>query len=503
LILFLAGVNYVNLTTSRAGKRAKEIGVKKVCGSSHKQLLWHLLAESFVFVFLALLAGIVLAQGILALTPLNQAIGKKLAINLAANPFLLLALLAVWLSVGVLAGLYPAFYLARISPMRSLASASASQPSGRFIRQGLLLLQFVIAIGAMALTLLMGRQLDFMKNRDLGFTKDPVVLIAIGDAELRQRGGAYKTEVLRLPGVARAAFSDSIPGNGFTGYAFEWESAQGDMQVHAFGSLQADQDYFDTLGIRLVAGRNFSRPGGVQDLENRTMEIIVTENLVKAMGWKDAIGKRCQMGTVIGVARNFHYRSLHRDVRPTFIGQPIAPAPYLNVRLQGGRTRETLDALRSRWAAFAPGGPFAFSFLDQRLARFYEQEERQEKFAFIFSVLCLLISCLGLFALALFHIQQRTKEIGIRKAIGASSGSIAVLLTRKFILWVALANLFAWPLTYWLMGEWLSHFAFRTPITLGVFLLPAAAVLAIALATVSFHSVRAARANPVDSLRYE
>jgi putative ABC transport system permease protein len=258
------------------------------------------------------------------------------------------------------------------------------------------------------------------------------------------------------------------------------------------------------MGIEIVKGRNFSRPGNPEDVKNHSLEFIVTENLVKDLGWKDPIGKRCELGTVVGVARNFHYSPLHRDVRGTFIIQPVRGTPsFLNVRLQGGRIRETIEALRSRWSAFAPGYPFAYSFLDHRFAQFYEQDQRQQKLAVIFSSLCLLISCLGLFALALFHIEQRTKEIGIRKAIGASSGSVALLLTRKFLFWVALANVFAWPLTFWAMRKWLDNFAFRTSITPGVFVLPAFLVLVIALATVCFHAVRAARANPVDSLRYE
>ncbi len=503
LILFLAGVNYVNLTTSRAGKRAKEIGVKKVCGSNHGQLLRHLLTESLFFVFLALLAGIVLAQGILSLTPLNQVIGKKLAVDLLANPFLLLGLLAVWLLVGLLAGLYPAFYLARISPIKTLTSRSGGQRTGQFIRQGLLLVQFIIAIGAIALTLLMNRQLDFIKSKDLGFTKDPVVLVNIGSADLRKRSEAYKNEILRLHGVAAASFSDSVPGNGYTGYAFGWESNSGEMEGHAFASLQADKDYFATMGIAIMTGRNFSRLANAQDMQNGTMEFIVTENLVKAMGWNDAIGKRCRMGTVVGVARNFHYSSLHRDVRPTFIVQPREAPQYLNVRLRGGRIQESLEALRSKWTAFAPGIPFAYSFLDQRLARYYEQDQKQEKLATIFSSLCLLISFLGLFALASFHIEQRTKEIGIRKAIGASSGGVALLLTRKFLFWVALANVFAWPLTYWAMKQWLQNFAYRTTIGVDIFLVSTTLALLLTLLTVGLQAARAARANPVDSLRYE
>ncbi|MBN2345975.1 MAG: ABC transporter permease [Candidatus Aminicenantes bacterium] len=503
LILFLAGVNYVNLATSRAGKRAKEIGVKKVSGSSQGQLVVHLLAESFFFVFLAMLAGIVLAAGILALSPLNQVIGKNLQVNLFGNPQLLLGLSAIWITVSLLAGFYPAFYLSRISPVRSIKAGIAGQAAGRFVRQGLVMAQFVIAIGGLSLTFLMNRQLDFVRSRDLGFTRDAVVLIQAADSGLRQRLGAFKNEVLRLPGVAAASLSDSVPGTGYTGYAFPWESEQGGIQLHAFASLEADQDYFETLGIQLVAGRNFSRPGSRQDLERKTMEFIVTENLVKALNWKEAVGKRCELGTVIGVARNFHYQSLHRDVRGTFIVQPLEPPSYLNVRLRGGRIGETLEALRSRWTAFAPGHPFTYSFMDQRLARFYEQDQRQQKLAIIFSSLCLLISCLGLFALASFHIEQRTKEIGIRKAIGASSGGVVLLLTRRFLFWVALANVFAWPLAFLATRKWLDNFAFRTAIVPAVFIFPALLVLAIALATVIFQALRAARANPVDSLRYE
>jgi putative ABC transport system permease protein len=504
LILFLAGVNYVNLTTSRAGKRAKEIGVKKVSGSSHGQLVAHLLAESLFFVFLAVLAGIVLAHGILSLTPLNQVIGKHLKVSLLGNPALLLGLLATWIIVGLLAGLYPAFYLARISPIKTFKGGAGGQGAGRFVRQGLLVAQFVIAIGGLSLTFLMNRQLNFIRNKDLGFTKDTVVLVKVADDELRKRIGAFKDEILRLPGVAAASFSDSVPGSGFTGFAFPWESEQGEMKLHAFNSLQADRDYFQTMGIEIVKGRNFSRPGNPEDVKNHSLEFIVTENLVKDLGWKDPIGKRCELGTVVGVARNFHYSPLHRDVRGTFIIQPVRGTPsYLNMRLRGGRIRETLEALRSRWSAFAPGYPFAYSFLDQRIARYYEQDRRQQKLAVLFSSVCLLISCLGLFALALFHIEQRTKEIGIRKAIGASNGSVALLLTRKFLLWVAMANVIAWPLAYWAMSKWLSNFAFRTSIGPGVFLLAGSLVLLIALLTVGAQSLRAARANPVDSLRYE
>ncbi len=503
LILFLAGVNYVNLTTSRAGKRAKEIGVKKVIGSSHGQLVLHLLGESLFFVFLALLAGIVLAQGILSLTPLNQVIGKHLTVNFLANPLLRLGLLAIWIVVSLLAGLYPAFYLARISPLKTLKTRSGGQAAGRLLRQSLLVMQFVIAIGAVALTFLMNRQLNFIKNRDLGFTKDPVVMVNVTDADLRKRSAVYKNEILRLPGVAAASFSDSVPGSGFTGYAFKWESNNGEMQGHAFGSLQADKDYFATLGIRLVAGRNFSRLPNRQDFKDGTMEFIVSENLVKALGWEDPIGKRCQYGTVVGVVRNFHYHSLHRDVRPTYIVQPLEMQPYLNVRLRGGRIRESLEALRSKWTAFAPGYPFVYSFLDQRLARFYEQDQKQQKLATIFSGLCLLISCLGLFALASFNIEQRTKEIGIRKTLGASIVNLVLLLTRKFAFWVVVANLLAWPLTYWAMKQWLQNFAFRATIGIGIFFLSGLSTLAIALLTVGYRSIKAARANPIDSLRYE
>ncbi len=502
-ILFLACVNYVNLTTARASKRAREIGIKKVVGSSHGALVAHLLAESLVFVLVALAAGVILAQVILALTPLNEVIGKNLQVSLLSNSALLPALAAIWAIVGVLAGLYPAFYLARLSPVRTFRGKAGAPASGRFIRQALLVAQFVITIAAVALTLLMVRQLDYIRDMDLGFRKDNVVLLKVTEAGLLKRVDTFKEEVSRCPGVVAAACSNAVPGLGYTGFAFNWETASGEMKPRAFPSLQADQDYFRTMDIRLVKGRNFSRPATSADFQNRSFEVIVNECLVRKMGWQDPIGKRFQFGTVIGVVRDYHFVPLHYDMRPVFITPPVEPAPYVSVRIRGDRIRETLQQLQARWGAFAPGHPFAYTFLDQRLARIYADDEKQQKLATLFAGICLLISCLGLFALASFNIGQRTKEIGIRRALGASLAGVVMLLGRRFVMWVLLANALAWPLTYLAMRQWLESFAYRTPIGIGVFLLAGASVLFVALMTVGVQSVRAARANPVESLRYE
>jgi len=502
-ILFLACVNYVNLTTARASKRAKEIGIKKVVGSSHGALVAHLLAESLVFVLVALAAGIILAQVILALTPLNEVIGKNLQVNPLSNPILLPALAAIWTIVGVLAGLYPAFYLARLSPVRTFKGKAGAPAAGRFIRQALLLAQFVITIAAVALTLLMVRQLDYIHGKDLGFRKDHVVVIKVTEAGLLNRVDAFKNEVRRCPGVRAAACSNAVPGLGYTGFAFDWETSSGEMKLHAFPSLQADSDYFRTMDIPLVRGRNFSRPASRADFRNRSFEVVVNERLVSRMGWQEPIGKRFQYGTVVGVVRDFHFDPLHYDIRPVFITAPADPAPYVSVSIRGDRIGETLQQLRVRWQTFAPGYPFAYTFLDQRIARIYTEDEKQQKLATLFAGVCLLISCLGLFALASFTIGQRTKEIGIRRALGASLASVVVLLGRRFVLWVLLANALAWPLTYLAMRQWLESFVFRTPIGIGVFLLAGVSVLLVAMLTVSVQSIRAARANPVDSLRYE
>jgi putative ABC transport system permease protein len=503
LILFLAGVNYVNLTTARAGRRAKEIGVRKVAGASHAQLVGHLLGESLLFVLLSVVAGVLLAWGILVFTPLNHVIGKDLRMDPLTDPLLLAGLPVVWLVVGLLAGLYPAFYLARMAPVKTIKSGSGGQRRGRFVRQGLLMLQFVISIGAIAMTLLMTRQMDFMKTKDLGFRHDHVVVVKVTDAEVLERIGAFKEELSRYPGVSAAAFSSAVPGWGFTGFAFKWETESGEMKPHAFPSLQADPDFFPAMGIPLVQGRNFSRLATAADRSNNSLEVIVNESLVRKLGWTNPIGKRCRVGTVIGVVRDFHFHPLQYELRPLFITAPVGPAPYLSVRIRADRVRETLDLLRTRWQAVAPGRPFFFTFLDERLARLYQDDEKQQRLATIFSTICLLISGLGLFALASFTIGQRTKEIGIRRALGASLTSVVLLLNRRFAFWVLLANLVAWPLTYLGMHQWLESFAYRTSIGIGVFLLAGGSVLLVAMLTVSVQSVRAARANPVDSLRYE
>ncbi len=502
LILFLAGVNYVNLTTARAGRRAKEIGVRKVAGSSLSQLVGQLLAESLLFVLISVLAGILLAWVILVFTPFNQVIGLNLRVGLT-NSVLFLGLPVVWITVGLLAGLYPAFYLARMAPVKTIKSGSRGLGAGRFVRQGLLILQFVISIGAIAMTLLMTRQLDYMRTKDLGFRRDNVVIVKVTEAEVLRRIGALKEEFLRYPGVEAAAFSNSVPGWGFGGSAFKWETASGEMTGYAFASLEADPDYFRTMGIPLVQGRGFSRLATAADVRNRSLEFIVSEGLVRKLGWTDPIGKRCEYGTVIGVVRDFHFYPLQYELRPLFIVTPVDPAPFLNLRIRADRVRETLDRLRTRWQAIAPGRPFFYSFLDERLARFYADDERQQKLATMFSALCVLISGLGLFALASFHIEQRTKEIGIRRTLGASLASVVLLLGRRFAWGVLLANLLAWPLTYLFMHQWLQNFAYRTAIGPGDFLLSGALVLFIALLTVSVQSLRAARANPVESLRYE
>jgi len=502
-ILFLACVNYVNLTTSQASKRSKEIGIKKVVGSSQGLLVAHLLVESLLFVLVALAAGAILAQAILALTPLNEVIGKDLQVNPLSNPVLLPALAVIWASVGVLAGLYPAFYLARLSPMRMFRGNASARGSGQCIRQALLVAQFVITIAAVALTLLMVRQLDYVQGKDLGFRKDHVVVIKVTETGKLNRIDAFTDEVRRCPGVLAAGCSNAVPGLGYSGLALKWETRSGEMKTQAFPSLQADPDYLRTMDIRVIRGRNFSRPVTEADLRNQSIEVVVNERLVRRMGWPEPIGKRFQYGTVVGVVRDFHFDPLHYDLRPVFITPPVDPAPYVSVSIRGDRTRETLQELRARWQAFAPGYPFAYTFLDQRLARIYAEDEKQRKLASLFAGICLLISCLGLFALASFTIGQRTKEIGIRRALGASLASVVVLLGRRFALWVLLANVLAWPLTYLAMRQWLESYAFRTPIGIGVFLLAGASVLLIATLTVGVQSIRAARVNPVVSLRYE
>jgi len=504
-ILLIACINFVNLATVRSVGRAREIGVRKVLGAQRRQLLGQFLAETGLLTLLALLLALVLT--LVTLPTFEAFSGKTLELRLEALHTYILLLLALTLLVGLLAGSYPALILSGIQPIRALRGIARSSLQGENLRRSLVVFQFSITIALIAATAIVYGQLDYVRNTNLGFDKDQMLVLDFGgDPEVQRGLEAIKQQLMQHPAVTGAAASGNIPGDYFAVVPTTIETDAGKVQELRMAAYTADYDAVALYGMKLVAGRAFSR-----DFQtDSTQALMLNQAAVAALGFStaaDALGKRFvlgrRQGTIIGVVENFHYQSLHHPVEPLTL--QIAPSNlgYLALHVETQNLRNTVAEVDALWKKLVPHRPFLFRFLDESLDAQYRAEERLGALVGIFAGLAVIIACLGLFALASFTAQKRTKEIGIRKVLGASVPSIVALLSTDFLKLVGLALVVAAPLAYVAMQRWLESFAYRIEIGLGVFVLTGALVLLIALATVSYQSVRAAVADPVTSLRYE
>jgi putative ABC transport system permease protein len=506
LILVIAGINFVNLATARSARRAREVGIRKVVGSRRGQLVGQFLGESVVMSLVALALAVGLVQA--ALPAYRNLAGRALALPYFANPWVLPGLVLLALTVGVLAGLYPAFFL---SSFKQTEVLKGSRFGGRnrgalTLRNGLVVFQFAMSVILIVGSLVIARQLDYIKNQRLGFDKDNVVAVHNAD-NLGPGLDAFRERLLQDPDILGVTSVRSLPGLGNPNWGIGVEGVQTERPLN-MDFMTCDQDFAEVLNIRMLEGRFMSRehPSDVNAL-------VINGKAKDYFGLPDPVGRKVRIWwtrkdlTVIGVIDDFRFESLHRDVRPMGYILPEAinstRRPYLLVRIHSARTTAVLAHIERSWASLAAGLPYEFTFLDDRINGLYENDNRAGKIVSVFSVLAIFVSCLGLFGLAAFVAEQRTKEVGVRKILGARLSSILWLHTGRFVKWVAAANLIAWPVAYWIMGRWLRGFAFRTSLDVRIFLLSGLYALAIALLTVSFQVVRAARANPVDALRYE
>jgi len=504
-ILVIACINFMNLATARSANRAKEVGVRKVLGSNRSRLVRQFLIESILLSFISLVFAVLLVE---LLQPVfNNLSGKQLNLSLHGNWILLPGFLAVMVFVGVLAGSYPAFFLSSFQPISVLRGKRIAGMKSSWLRNGLVVFQFSISIILLVGTCVIYRQLEYTRTKKMGFEKEQVLVIQRAD-NLGQQKEAFRNELIKHPNVVNVAYSNSVPGRHFGDWTHRAEGAPADEMVRMF-LLLADFDYLDTLQMDMVSGRYFS-----QERPADKNSVIINESAAKAFGLENPVGKRLVRGsltpgkdeifTVIGVVKDFHFESLHREIRP--LAMYILPDEYIryiSVRTRPEAVDQTLAFLKDKWRAFVPGQPFEYFFLDDDFDRLYTAEKKIGRLFTSFSVLAILVACLGLFGLASFTAEQRTKEIGIRKVLGASVSNIVVLLTREFSKWVLLANLIAWPIAYFAMHRWLQNFAYRISIGVWMFVQAAFLALAIALITVSYQAVRAALVNPANSLRYE
>ncbi len=502
-ILLIACINFMNLSTARSAKRAQEVGMRKVLGANKKKLVYQFLGESLILSLFAFIIAIGLAE--LALPMIRSLTALELSIFFTDVPLFIVASVGFVFIVGIIAGSYPAFFLSAFKPVSVLKGGVRTGPANFRIRSILVVFQFSVSVFLIIGTIVVFNQISYMKNRNLGFDKENIVYIQILDDSIQYSTEAIKRELVKIPGVVRASATSHIPSHGATHNAFVPEGFSLE-ESQMMGRISGDFDFLETFGIELIAGRNFS-PEFSTDIKE---SILINETAAKKIGWDDPIGKRISEllekatpRTVVGVVKDFHTNSLHNPLESVLINYDPDDYSYIAVRLSPENIPRTMELLGKKWKELDPTGMFDYTFLDASLIALYRTEERLGKIFTYFSILAIFIACLGLFGLASFTAEQKTKEIGIRKVLGAPVSGIVLLLSKEFTKWVIAANIFSWPIAYFVMNKWLQNFAYRTPIGLWSFFLAAAMAIMIALITICYQSLRAALANPIDSLRYE
>lgn len=503
LVLLIACINFMNLATARSTRRAREVGVRKVVGSTLTQLRAQFLGESVMMVAAALMMSLVFIY--VVLPQFNRFVGKELQFGLD-NPLLLLILLGVLIVVGVLAGSYPAFVLSRIQPVKVLKGGTLKTGKSSF-RNILVIFQFVISISLIIGMGVVRSQLNYARNKPLGFDKEQVVVLQANE-KLIKNLKSVKHRLKENPGILQVSAAKRVPSGRLLDSAGARVYKNGKESPVGFriANLRVDHDFFVTFGIKLAAGRFFSEIIAT----DADQAFIINEAAVRQLGWdspEKAIAKKFDYGSrkgrIVGVVKDFHFESIHQRIAPMVFY--INPNSYhqLSIRLTPGRIPETLSFLQTFWQEFRPGHPFDYYFIDENFDRQYQAEEKLGQVFAIFSLLAIFIACLGLLGLASYTAEQKFKEIGIRKVFGAQAPGIIWLFFKNFARWILMANIIAWPVSYLLMANWLKKFAYFNPINLWIFIGAAGICFVIAFLTVSYQAVKAAVANPVDALKYE
>jgi putative ABC transport system permease protein len=503
IVLLIACINFMNLSTAKSSLRAKEVGMRKVVGSGRSKLVIQFLSESILLSYIALVLGVVMAIVLLSLS--KNLIGRQIDIQYFNNFGILPLLMALGLFVGIISGSYPAFFLSSFKPIAALKGNKASGKSGSWLRNGLVIVQFTISIFLIIGTLVVNQQLKFFQNKKLGFDKEQVLVInnpgALGDKTI-----PFKDELRKQSSIINVSGSNTLPGKSFSNIGF---GAEGIDDGFTLNLCVCDYDFLETLKLDLAQGRFFSK-----EFTTDSHAAVLNERTVELLGWEDPIGKKINNWSrnrgdfiVIGVIKDYHYESLHQKIRPQALflsgGYYKNTERYISVRLNTETIASTIKHVERKWKEFAPQMPFEYSFLDQDYDNLYMNERQTRKLFSVFSFLAIFIACLGLFGLASFIADQKTKEIGIRKVLGASVAKIVKNLNKSFLKWVLIANLMAWPIAWFTMNRWLENFAYRIGLSWWMFVLAAVLAVVIALITVSFQTVKAALKNPIDSLRYE
>jgi putative ABC transport system permease protein len=504
-ILLVAAFNFINLTTARSSRRAREIAVRKVAGAVRAQLVRQFLSESILLTLGAFLLSLAITAPVLS--AFNSLTEKNFRPADLLQPGVFFLLLGTAAFIGLLSGAYPALLLSSFRPaglLKDSGPAGDGTSRGGRLRKALVVAQFAISIILMISTVFIARQVAFVRNFDLGLEKENILVLPVKQPVLASRE-AFVHDLTAQSGVVNATFATSLPSqveNIASG--MEWEGMDASLQP-AWSFVGTDDRYLDTLGLRLVEGRNFPDATSVQ----KAPLFIVNQKAVEEMKLEHPVGSRFALwdwkGTIIGVVKDFHFRSLREEVRPLLLF--VLPGYYsrllVKIRPNDGSTADVLKRIEKVWLTYAPGYPFGYEFLDAAFSRNYQAEQKMGREFKYFSFLGIFISLLGLVGLAAYMAERKRKEIGIRKVLGATTAGLAGKIIREFLVPILLANLIAWPLSYWAMSVWLRSFAYRTALSAGIFPMVGLAVLLIAVVTVGFQTVRAARAHPAQSLKRE
>lgn len=504
-ILMIAAINFINLSTARSAGRAREVGIRKVLGSYRKQLIGQFLTESMVLSLVSMTIAILLFW--LALPIFNSLSGKVLSLSDLGRGPMLFALVLVTLLTGILAGSYPAFFISAFRPANVLKGQMKSGAKARLVRRGLVVFQFMASIVLIIGTFIVYNQLNYIQDKKLGFNKEQVLILE-NTYLLKQQIETFKNEILSYPQIINATISGSLPvPSDFNITAVFPEGETDNKKSTSMQVWAVDHDYVETLGMDIVEGRDFSR-----EFSTDASAVIINQEVGRQFGWEKPLGKRLativslqgdsKLLTVIGVVEDFHFRSLRNNIGPLIM--LLSPSPNrISFRMKTDDFSGTIGLIRKKWREFLPNQPFEYSFLDEQFDSMYRAERRIGEIFGIFAALAVFIGCLGLFGLAAFTAEQRTKEIGIRKILGATAPKIIRLLVKEFVILISVANAVAWPIAYLVMKGWLKDFAYQTPVQIWLFLSAGFFTLLIALITVSYQAVKAALANPIESLRYE
>jgi len=507
-ILLIACINFINMATARAGARAKEVGMRKTLGAQRNKLVMQFIGESILYGILALFLTIFLLE--VALPYFNQLTGRELELNYFSNFWLIPGFLLLVLIIGIFAGLYPALYLSSFHPIEVLKGGVRGGVSAHRFRKILVLVQFIISITLIIGTITIHNQVTYMKNKKLGFDKEHTIVIPDIADLLQPSSTTLREEIASVPGVTGVSTASTALGRQIEIAAFLPEGFP-ENETQLMFQMDADENFIPMLGIELVEGRNFD-PKVTTDVRNAAIINLAAAN---KFSWENPIGKTIERTlygsqgpsrenvTVIGVVKDFHLASLHSAIEPLFIGNIASEFNVLFVKAAGNDLHATVSRIEEKWKDFAPNKPFDYYFLDESYERQYEGEERVGQISLSFCLLAIFIGSLGLFALSAFAAEQRTKEIGVRKVLGASVSGVVGLLSREAVVLVVLANVVAWPLAWYLMSQWLQNFAYQVGVQIWVFIAAGLAAAIIAFVTVSFQAVKTALTNPADSLRYE